>query len=348
MKFYLRRLKRLVIRIFKMFFQQKKLIIKTNKDKIFVMLSATYNNLGDIAITLSQMKFLKDINGDKYEIVEIPVEDTYKCYFSIKKYITNNSIITLIGGGNDGSLYDFIEEPRLFILSKFRNNKIISFPQSVFFENTKQGNYYLNKYRKIVSKCSDYTIFTREKKSYERYLSYNLKADIKLSPDIVFYYDRGNNKNRDGIILIMRNDKEKLIGSTLENNIINFLESKNIDIEIKDTCSISLNNNRDKVLDDYCSELLKRKLVITDRLHGMILAYITNTPCIVFNNNNDKIKSTYNTWLSEQNFIYLVEDNEIDLIKDKIQELYGLDKIKKKDITKEYDLLIKKIEGDEK
>ena len=46
--------------------------------------------------------------------------------------------------------------------------------------------------------------------------------------------------------------------------------------------------NAQKLLDDYLTRLQSISLVITDRLHGMILSYITKTPCIVFDNNNQK------------------------------------------------------------
>ena len=39
--------------------------------------------------------------------------------------------------------------------------------------------------------------------------------------------------------------------------------------------------------------------------YGMILSYITDTPCIVFSNNNWKIKSTYETWLRGQDIVHV-------------------------------------------
>ena len=39
--------------------------------------------------------------------------------------------------------------------------------------------------------------------------------------------------------------------------------------------------------------------MITDRLHGMIFAYITNTPCIAIDNSNGKVKNFYKTWFED-------------------------------------------------
>lgn len=348
MKFYLRIIKIFFINCIQIYFKRKKINYTSKKDKIFVMLSANYNNLGDIAITLSQKQYLEDKYGSHYEIIEIPVEDTYKCYLDMKKNITDNSIITLIGGGNDGSLYDFIEEPRLFILKKFNDYKIISFPQSVMFENTQSGNYYLKKYRLLASKCDNYTIVAREKKSYDRYLSYNINSKLLLVPDIVFYFDRGNSNDRDGICIIMRDDKEKSINANFQASILRYLKENEFKYDIKDTCSISINNNREEVLNSYCQNLSTKKLVITDRLHGMILSYVTNTPCIVFNNNNDKIKSTYETWLTKQNLIYLVETESLEEIKKIINKINDNKKNDRMDLKDCYRDLEQAIQGDGK
>ena len=40
----------------------------------------------------------------------------------------------------------------------------------------------------------------------------------------------------------------------------------------------------------------------------MIFSYITNTPVLVFDNNNHKIKNFYNTWFRDIDFIFLVDD----------------------------------------
>ena len=39
------------------------------------------------------------------------------------------------------------------------------------------------------------------------------------------------------------------------------------------------------------------RLVVTDRLHGMIFSAITGTPCVVLSNYNHKVRGTYE-WIS--------------------------------------------------
>jgi len=57
-----------------------------------------------------------------------------------------------------------------------------------------------------------------------------------------------------------------------------------------------------------CAQLVAEKLdqfgssmlVVTDRLHGMILSVLAGTPCLVVPNANHKIKQTWFDWLSDQ------------------------------------------------
>ena len=67
------------------------------------------------------------------------------------------------------------------------------------------------------------------------------------------------------------------------------------------------------------------ELVITDRIHGMIFAAITGTPCIALSNYNYKVKGTYE-WIKNLGYIKFTDDiNEIPTL---IQELKNIKKIK--------------------
>lgn len=51
----------------------------------------------------------------------------------------------------------------------------------------------------------------------------------------------------------------------------------------------------------------KSKLVITDRLHGMVFCAISGTPCIAFSNYNHKVKGTYD-WIKDLDYIKYVDN----------------------------------------
>jgi len=52
------------------------------------------------------------------------------------------------------------------------------------------------------------------------------------------------------------------------------------------------------MLNDFSSS----KLVVTDRLHGMVFSAITETPCIVINSLSPKVEGCYE-WLKDLDYI---------------------------------------------
>ena len=49
--------------------------------------------------------------------------------------------------------------------------------------------------------------------------------------------------------------------------------------------------------------------MVTDRLHAMIFAAITNTPCIAFDNKSNKVECVYK-WIKYLSYIKFVRDIE--------------------------------------
>ena len=340
------------------YFQAEKLIcnnmcdhkLNPQKKYAFVLFASDYNNLGDLAITVSQQKFLAELIGEEYIIVKINESDTYNWIHEIKKMSSDNVLITLIGGGNSGSLYDFIETPRRFILKSFRNYKIISFPQTIFFDDSEQALAIKNEFTSIANRCKDLTFVAREKNS-ERIYKNNTKAHVLLTPDIVFFYEKyvkpSKNRHFNSVALILRDDKEKAIDLSFQKDLIELVEKRFNEIEYMDTCNVEyIEDNAKDLLDDYLNRLQTMSLVITDRLHGMILSYITRTPCIVFNNNNRKIEATYNTWLKEQNIVRLFNSENIEDLSQLIDDMMSQSEYISVNLDKKFDLLREVIKGE--
>jgi pyruvyl transferase EpsI len=76
--------------------------------------------------------------------------------------------------------------------------------------------------------------------------------------------------------------------------------------------------NRARHVRDKLQEFASGRLVITDRLHGMLFAVITSTPCIAIDNCSHKVSGTYG-WLKSIPFVQLVTDiseieNAVDVV----------------------------------
>jgi|GEM_PF-7104526 len=143
----------------------------------------------------------------------------------------------------------------------------------------------------------------------------NIK-DVKaiLAPDIVYYLDNYSFEGKrkvNAIAFIMRDDKEKDLNLEFQNMMICKTKELFKELYFYDTCDVNFqNDNAQQLLEEYIFKLYNLKIAVTDRLHGMILCYISRTPCIVIDNNNGKIKSTFDTWMQKQNFIRMFNPNE--------------------------------------
>lgn len=295
------------------------------KKKVIVTMGADYGNLGDIAITYAQKEYLKNKYPD-YEVIELPISKTFTHLKALKKVCSSEDIITTIGGGNMGDLYDDLEYSRQFIIKNFPKNKIISFPQTIDFSETKEGKKKLKRAIKVYSHHKNLTIVAREKVSYERMKKVYSKNNVVLSPDIVMSLNMIEPQfEREGITICLRNDKEKLIDSKSQSELISKLENTYSNVQYYDT-HIGINHvedpQREEELLNIWTAFKKSKVVITDRLHGMIFCYITKTPCVVLPNNNHKVKGCFE-WIKDCGYIELCEDNDINDIIASIKYLYN-------------------------
>ena len=346
------------LKIQRNYFQSKKLVcnnkydhgLNPEKKYAFIFFAADYNNLGDLAIIVGQKKFLMSLIGEEYTVIKINEADTYNWIGEIKKLPSENVLITLIGGGNSGSLYDFIEIPRRFILKHFKNYRIISFPQTIFFDDSEQALAVKTEFFKVANKCKNLTLVAREKNSDKIYAD-NTKARILLTPDIVFSYEKyvkpRGSRQANSVAFVLRDDKEKALDVEFQRDLIESVEKRFDKVEYMDTCDVEYKeDNAQKLLDDYLMRLQSISLVITDRLHGMILSYIAKTPCIVFDNNNQKIKSTYNTWLQGQNIVRLFNSGGVEELNQLIDDMMNQSKYMSVNLDEKFDPLRKVVKGE--
>ena len=285
------------------------------KKKCLVMLAADYGNLGDVAITYAQEQWLA-VQYPEYEIVDVPISKTLSHLKALKNICSSTDIITIVGGGNMSDLYFDIEILRQMVVKAFQNNRIISFPQTLFFSDTLGGKFLKWMAKRTYSKHKNLTITAREIWSFNTMKQISL--DCLLLPDIVMTLDKSEPKvERSGITMCLRNDKE----ASLSKDFVHELRERlSLDFAVadydthidKEGMSVA---EREQELEMIWTSCRSSQWVLTDRLHGMIFAFITGTPCIVFPNNNYKIEGCYK-WIKDCGYVfYLGECNIDDIIK---------------------------------
>lgn len=313
----------------------RELINSKNDKKVIHMLTPIHGNMGDQAIVYATNKFLSKKFRD-YKIIEVYKKDIHKHAKILKKILNKNDFIVLIGGGNMGNLWISEEEDRRFVIETFKDNKIVSMPQTISFTNDDDGREELYITKKIYNEHKNLTVIAREKKSFEIMKKEFVNANIILSPDMVlslFENYSSLSEDRKGIMTCLRNDKEGVLGEQKEILIDNLTENYN-DIINYDTVvdKIIYKEKREYEINEMLKKFKKSKVVITDRLHGMIFAAITKTPCIVTKSLDHKVTGTYE-WIKDLNYIKLVDNLEFENIKEIINEFMQIKECNKSDFN---------------
>lgn len=290
--------------------------ICNNRINVIVFLAGFYQNIGDMAITYAQVEFLKSLYKDT-NIILVPSTQTYSAAKALRKVICSRDLITITGGGNMDDAYPTLDDARLFVVKKFPNNKIVCFPQTVFYSDSSKGNRRRKNSRKVYTEHRNITLFAREKDSYKRMKDYFPDVDIRISPDIVFYINRIlPNMERKGAICCLRSDKEKNIDDGLQEKITQYVKNYFKNVKFVDTVDVPLEMCSEEkyitTLNEFLMQIKSARLVVTDRLHCLIFCVITGTPCVVLDNSNHKVRSIYETWLMDTGYVKLLYENNFE------------------------------------
>lgn len=282
-------------------------------DKVLLLLSPQYVNYGDHAIAYSSLMYLKKNFPDR-RVFEISVNFYENWKQFLQSHISDNDILIISGGGFLGDIWPVFQKYTEEILATYPENHIVIFPQTIFFQDKK----IMSQSKKYFLEHKHLYICLREKNSYEFVTGQWLpekKENIYLVPDMVlgldFPKDRMSNKE---VVLCFRNDRERVLDDITKERIQKFLDkngyhTKTISMT-REHCEFPV-YARKIFLNRKLSQYRKAGLVITDRLHGMIFAIITSTPCLAFDNSSHKVRGVFNQ-LHDIDYVQFAEKNELE------------------------------------
>ncbi|WP_017471986.1 polysaccharide pyruvyl transferase family protein [Amphibacillus jilinensis] len=285
--------------------------IKNSKEcNIILIGTPEHGNLGDQAIAYAEKRFL-DETCQNFKRIEIQFSELKYCLYALKENIIDQDIIMLHGGGNLGNEYPEEEELRRMIIKIFNRQKIILFPQTMYFDDSEKGTKEFELTKRIYNSHRNLILIAREKQSYQMMCDAFKNNTVIMVPDIVMYLNQTQKKHRRDVLLCFRNDVESILNDHLKQQIIDrFADDENQAI-ITDTMvkyGVS-KRQRERELNKIWDAFSQSKLIVTDRLHGMVFAAITSTPCVVLSNYNHKVRGTYQ-WLKHLPYIKFVEKDE--------------------------------------
>lgn len=289
--------------------------LKNKKGSRFILMGIPeHGNMGDQAIVYAEQKFLNHYFDS--EAIEISSNAYRRNGKKVRKYVNREDVIVITGGGSLGTLWQNESDHILQLIEDFSDNLIVVFPQTLYFDGDAQDK--VNEMKTVFDNAPNLFLCVREKNSYSVALENKLirQERLLIIPDIVLFLELEEQREKsDQVLCVFRNDLEKIAN----NDIGDVKEKNNCEIKEIDTVIRHLRvtkDNREKELKKLIAEFQSARLVITDRLHGMILATISGTECFALDNSSKKVSGVYE-FLRELDYVTFFEN--IEDMKNKIE-----------------------------
>lgn len=296
----------------------------TIETKWILLGTPIHDNLGDHLITQSEFEYLTSLSG-KTNIFEVPTEMFLLYREQLQHCIRPEDVIFINGGGWMGTLWKNDEILMQEMILTFPQNKIIIFPQTIYYENGDADyQHLLHKAQNVWQQASSAFLCLRDQQSFD-FASKMLVTDKErcfLLPDIALIYPAIQKRTirKNTILFCLRNDRELMLPTQAKRDLENYIRKTGRNFRYTSTLTkkVVALNERQSLLAKKLDEFSSAQLVITDRLHGMVFSFLANTPCIAIDNKTQKVSGVYTAWLNDIDSITL-SPPEIDALKENIQ-----------------------------
>ncbi len=321
-----------------------------SQKKAVVFCTPKHSNIGDAAITLGELLFIRKYYPD-YLLIELNKYDFLDDYDTIRSMVNRDDLIFLQGGGNMGNKYVQEEQFRRRIVSDFKDNKIVIFPQTIYFDESDEGKEQLKISQDVYNSHENLLIFTRGQKSLDVASRFFSKEKSYIAPDMAMMIDWKEDIQRNGILLMLRGieDENSMMQSDYEDiyRTVAYFDSE------YDTSTNLVDDDPEALIDaehrmDAVTTQLRKvashQLVITNRLHGVIFSLITGTPCICIDSYNYKLPEYLEQFGSLGNVYRIGKD--VKLLSETISKALSVeDDHKTIKMDEYYEAMVSKISG---
>lgn len=287
-------------------------LMQSTRKRFFLFMLPEHGNLGDYAIGMAEKQFFDDYFPE-YDLICVTANEWKELQPYFEANINAKDTLFISGGGYLGDMWrsgSLIKE----IINVFPENIKVLLPNTLtYIDNNEEKMSWDARY---YAKQKNLYIFVREQNSYEKLVKfcYRKGNEIGIFPDmtLLLNYSTLSENDRNGVLLCFRNDVEKVYSDERIQKVKEILKELSVHFKSMD---VHLNRyvnwaDAEIVVQKKLDEIKHAKLVITDRLHGMIFATITGTPCLAVDNSTGKISGVYK-WIADLPYIQFVADDQI-------------------------------------
>lgn len=272
----------------------------------------TYGNIGDSAIWLGQVNVLGRLHGRRPDYVSHPRYPLDQ----LGRVLSEDGLIYIQGGGNFGDIWTDLLRYREAVIARYPNHRIVQLPQSLYFKDAAA----IEKTRRVIAGHRDFHLLVRDHQSFD-FATRHFDCNVQLVPDAAFCIDMSQFRRAaapQGIGCIFRSDKEKradaaaghaLFGAAggedwrLHKPYVNKLQKVVVGAFMILPQRLTGYTGepaftrfaRARVAMGF-AQIDRHKVLVTDRLHGHIMATLLGKPHVVIDNFYGKISNFIEAW----------------------------------------------------
>ncbi|GGE95756.1 polysaccharide pyruvyl transferase family protein [Sphingomonas prati] len=246
-------------------------------------------NVGDSAIWLGELTMLRQVTGHD------------PCYVSTWhdfdadafRRACPDGTLFLHGGGNLGDIWVHHQQFREHILSTIRDRPIVQLPQSIHFRDPARAD----RFAALAGAHPDFVLYARDRRSLE-FARQHLACPSQLAPDSAYALGRqARGAPICDLLMLMRTDDERrgyAVPPTSDATVVDWLEDRpglppGVDPAAREAQATAR-------VDRGFRLLAQGRVVVTDRLHGHILADLLGIPHVALDNDYGKVAAYLDAW----------------------------------------------------
>lgn len=283
-------------------------------DGCFVILNAPgHGNLGDQAILEGEIAFLSHYFPSHSVMKVMDFDWRRSGGIDLSSCLSAETIVLFHGGGFLGTLWPIAEECLVQAVDSLGGRPAVVMPQTCWYSNDREGRDLLAQRQAFYTAHPEVSLMLRDRRSYEFCIREFPINHPELVPDMVMFLEPHlPPRRRKGALLCLRGDLERVLDDGTEAAIEETCRSLGLNPRRTDTV-VDVRRvtdvNRRSLLDAKLTEFASAELVVTDRLHGMVMAAITRTPVVALDNISRKV-SGVGEWVSSLPYVRLVQPGD--------------------------------------
>jgi pyruvyl transferase EpsO len=279
----------------------------------------SHRNIGDHLIWLGQTTYL----ATRPDISVHYISDRFGySHGALARALPRDGVVLLCGGGSYGDIYPQVQRMRDAVMEHFPSHRFIQLPQTVSFageEATKATAATLERH-------PDFTLLARDRTSLE-FVQAELPCSVELCVDAAFMLGAQLRRTEAGAILWLSRRDGESINSAHESadgvEIADWIDLEHdprawtfgyrrarvmaATLATLQSHGLPLGPVRSRLLHAFdrsswtlanagLNWMSRGEAVITDRLHGHIMALLLGIPHVLLDNDRSKVRNFYETW----------------------------------------------------